>query len=265
MGQEEPPLGRQIHFPAKKPTHRHVLNFPLRSPIRHSGSAGPAVVVAQGRLRELALVPAHSPAGSPSAAGEAAAHADTGSDPAVRCDVPVAAADVVDDKDTRWAEAVECHIHVGQACYFDSKRSRYLLLEAEQRQRDLCSHAHWHCRRMTTVVAVAGSCRFRYFQGVAAVGTDTMGCEMYFPGRMSPVGEVPVEVVEEAGTAAHTPADSYCLQMPVLPAQAAEAEGHTDCTLQRVYRTAHSTHRRRVRMPEHSAVAEGGVGTDRNQ
>ena len=141
MGQEELPLGLQIRFPAKTPTHRHVPNLP---PIRHSGSAGPVavVVVAQGRLPVLAPAPAHSPAGSPSAVAVAVARADTGSGPVVRCDVPVAAEDVVDDTDTRSAEeAAACHIHVGQVGWSDSTRLRYLLLEAGQEERDLCSYA----------------------------------------------------------------------------------------------------------------------------
>jgi hypothetical protein len=78
------------------------------------------------------------------------------------------------------------------------------------------------------------------------------------------VGEVPVEVVEEVGIAAHTPADSCCLLKPAVLVQAAEAEAHTDCSLQRVCRTAHSTHWRR-RRPEQSAAAEGEVDTDRMQ
>jgi hypothetical protein len=263
--QEEPPLGLQSRFRAEAPTHRHVPNFPHRSPIRHS--AGLAVVVAQGRLRVLAPVPAHSLAGYPSAgaAAVAAARADTGSGPAPMYDVPVAAADVVDDTaDTHSAvdAAAACHIHVGQACWSDNKRSRYLVLEAGQGQWDLCSHAQWHSQPMTT--AAAGSCRSRHFL-VLAVGMYTMGCGRYFPARMWPAGEVPVEVVEGAGTAARTPADSCCLLLPALPAQAGEAGVHTDYTLQPVYRTAHSIHRRRARKPGHSAVAEGEVDTDRNQ
>jgi hypothetical protein len=78
------------------------------------------------------------------------------------------------------------------------------------------------------------------------------------------VGEVAVEV-EEAGTAARTPADSCCLLHSGLPAQAGEAGVHTGHTLPPAYRTAHNIHRRRVHKQEHSAAAEGEVDTDRNQ
>lgn len=75
---------------------------------------------------------------------------------------------------------------------------------------------------------------------------------------------MPVAVVGEADIAARTLVDSYCLPMPALPVQVAEAEVHTDYTLQRVFRTEHSTHWHRARNSEHSA-AEGEVDTDRMQ
>jgi len=89
-----------------------------------------------------------------------------------------------------------------------------------------------------------------------------MVCETYSPVRTWQVGEEAVEV-EEAGTA-RMPADSCCLLNSGPPAQAAEVEVHTDHIL-RAYRTVHNNHRRRARKLEHSAAAEGAVGTVRIQ
>lgn len=183
--------------------------------------------------------------------------ADTGSVPAVMHDVPVAAEDAAGDKgDTRSAE-VACHIHVGPGYCSGSIHSQ-CQQEAGQGQWDQRLHAHWHCQRMTEVVA--GRCHSRHLPEVPAAGTDMMVCETYSPVRLWPVAEEAVEV-EEAGTAARTRADSCCSLKSGVPAQAAEAEVHTEHIL-RAYRIAHNNHRRRARRPEHSAVAEG-VDMDR--
>lgn len=253
------PQGR---FPAKTPEHCCVPKLPLRSPIRRSGSG-----LALGTPPALALGPARSLACSPSAdaAGVEVARADTAGNVRVAMrDGPVAAEDAVDDKtDTSSAEVVVAsHIHVGQVCYSDSIHLQHLAQAGVRAQWDLYSHAHWHCWSLTAVAAAGRSYSHHLLGEVAVAGTDTMVCETYSPARTWQVGEEVVEV-EEAGTV-RTPADSCCLLSSGPPAQAAEAEAHTDHIL-RACRTAGNNQWRRGRKQEHSAAAEGAVDTDRIQ